>query len=64
MYSYEIDTVIKKNNYNLESQTYLHICKTSPQIKEVKYNGFDDSYEMCTDDDYYWKFKVYYNEKI
>ena len=38
MYSHEIDQLLKIRNYN--SEEYLNIIKTSPQIDHVKY---DDS---------------------
>lgn len=46
MYSYEIDQTIKSQNYNINSDTYLNICYTSPQISRVKYNPYDNKYEI------------------
>ena len=59
MYSYEIDNIIKQNNYNLSSTTYIDICTTSSQINHVKYEPYGDYYEICTSDGYYWKINVY-----
>lgn len=59
MFSWEIDNLLKQNNYNINSETYIHICNTSPQITEVKYDGYNNSFEIKTDDSYCWKFKVY-----
>lgn len=62
MYSYEINGIMKKHNYRIPSNVYLRICKTSPQIKRVKYEPFENSFEIWTDDKAYWKFEVYLNE--
>ena len=59
MYSYEISQILSENNYNITSETYLHICSTSPQLSCVKYNAWSDSFEMWDRENNYWKFKVY-----
>ena len=58
MYSYEIDQVIKSQNYNMYSKTYLHICKSSSQIVHVKYEPFENNFNIWTNDNYHWTFKV------
>lgn len=58
MYSWEIDQLLKNNNYRVSSDTYLNICSTSPQINYVRYNAFGSYFEIHTDDMYYWKFFV------
>lgn len=58
MYSYEIDQTIKYRDYNIDSKTYLHICQSSPQISRVKYEPFDDNFNIWTDDNYHWTFRV------
>ena len=58
MYSYEIDQVIKSQNYNMDSKTYLHICKSSSQIVHVKYEPFENNFNIWTNDNYHWTFKV------
>lgn len=58
MYSYEIDQTLKSSNYTVNSKTYLHICQSSPQISRVKYEPFDDNFNIWTDDNYHWTFKV------
>lgn len=62
MYSYEIDQIIKSQNYNIDSESYINICNTSPQIARVKYNPYDNKYEIWTTDNYYWKINVYRKE--
>lgn len=62
MYSYEIDQAIKSQNYNIDSDTYSNIFYTSPQISRVKYNPYDNKYEIWTNDNFYWKTNVYRKE--
>ena len=60
MYSYEIKQLLELKNYLLdrkEANKILNI-KDSPQINHVKYNTYDDNFEMWTSDNYYVKFKV------
>ena len=59
MYSYEIDQILKSQNYNINSETYINICSTSPQISRVKYDSYENKCEIWTDDNYYWKFSIY-----
>ena len=59
MYSYEIDNIIKNKQNNIDSNTYSNICKHSPQINHIKYSSFTNSYEIWTEDGYYWNFTVY-----
>ena len=42
----------------MSGDKYLDICRNSPQISQVKYNGFDDTYEIWTTDNYHWKFRL------
>ena len=60
MYSNEIKQLLELKNYLLdrkEANKILNI-KDSPQINHVKYNTYDDNFEMWTSDNYYFKFKV------
>ena len=60
MYSHEIKQLLELKNYLLdrkEANKILNI-KNSPQINHVKYNTYDDDFEMWTSDNYYFKFKV------
>lgn len=59
MYSYEISQILLENNYNIDSETYLHICSTSPQLTRIKYDAWSNTFEMW-DKDNYWKFTVFY----
>lgn len=61
MYSHEIEKLLKIRNYLISSQEYLNIMKTSPQINAVKYNPYSNDFETWTNDNYYWKYKVYKN---
>lgn len=62
MYSCEIDMTMRLKNYNIDSGTYAHICKSSPQIKRVRYEPYGNFFEMWTKDSHYWKFTVYRQE--
>ena len=59
MYSWEIDNIMKQNHYVLSTNTYINICSTAPQINHIRYEAFGDYFEICTDDRYEWKFKVF-----
>ena len=58
MYSYEIDQTLKSQNYSISPETYIHICKTSPQIVRTKYEPYEDNFNVWTNDSYHWIFKV------
>jgi hypothetical protein len=58
MYSWEIQELMELRNYLLSVEEYLHICSTSPQIREVHYNPYEDNFNIKTDDRYDWTFKV------
>lgn len=65
MYSHEIKQLLELKNYLLdrkEANKILNI-KDSPQINHIKYNTYDDNFEMWTSDNYYFKFKVKRKEK-
>lgn len=62
MYSYEIDELLEKNNYELDAQTYLLLLSSSPQINHVKYSAYGGYFEIWTSDGYYWKFNIANNE--
>lgn len=58
MYSYEIDQTIKSQNYHISPEIYLHICNTSPQIVRVKYDPYNENFNIWTDDNCNWIFKI------
>ena len=37
MYSYEIDSIMKQNDYIIYADTYIDICDSSPQIIRTHY---------------------------
>lgn len=57
MYSWEIHAELERNNYIISVEIYNEICK-SPQVQKIKYEPFGDYYELYTNDEYYWKFRV------
>lgn len=58
MYSWEIQALLELKNYLLSVKEYFNICDTSPQIKEVHYDPFEDIFYIRTEDKYEFKFKV------
>ena len=62
MYSSEIDQIIESQYYNIDSETYMDICNTSPQISRVKYEPYDNKYEIWTNDNFYWKINIFRKE--
>ena len=58
MYSNEIQNLLEIRNYLLTVREYFYICETSPQIREISYNPFEDNFYINTDDRYKFKFKV------
>ena len=58
MYSWEIAELLKLRNYLLDVKEYFNICDTSPQIREVSYNPYDDKTTIRTDDRYEFQFKI------
>ncbi len=61
MYSYQIEQILESNNFSIPSDTYMNICSTSPQITRIKYEPYDNFFEMWANDGY-WKFSVYRKE--
>lgn len=59
MYSNEIDTLLKKRNFIIDSKTYLYICMTSNQLHNIKYSPYGNYFEVWSEDNFYWKFTVY-----
>lgn len=58
MFSYEISNILVSKNYNIDSKTYLEILE-SPQISGIKYNSFENSFEIWDGENNCWKFNVY-----
>lgn len=59
MYSSEIDKIMYENNYNIHADIYNKICDESPQIKHIKYDAFNNNFEIWTNDEYYWRFSIH-----
>lgn len=62
MYNFEIDNILRENNYNIPSHVY-EIILSSPQIDHVKYSPYGDYFEIWTNDGCYWKFKIFLEDK-
>lgn len=61
MYDYEIMQFLSERNYLLSNKEYVYMCTTSPQLKYIKYNPFEDCFEAWSDHSYF-KFKVHPDE--
>ena len=59
MYSWEISKILENNNYRIDSELYIDICKSSPQLSHIKYNSYDNCFEVWDDANNYWRFQVY-----
>ena len=58
MYNWEIQNLMQLKNYLINVEEYLQICNTSPQIREVKYDPYQDNFMIETDENYKVYFKV------
>lgn len=58
MYSKEIEELLRYKKFIIDSKEYIKIIDTSPQIDHIKYNPYDDTIDIYTTDDYYFKVKV------
>lgn len=58
MFTWEIKNLMITNNYLINSKEYISLCKTSPQIREVKYDPYNDNFMIETEDNYKVYFKV------
>lgn len=63
MYDWEINQILQQNQNNIDSETYLHICSTSPQINYIKYEPYGNFFEMWSNDGMHFKFTVYRKER-
>ena len=64
MYSYEMKQYLHERNNVLSREEYLEFTdvKKQPQICSMKYNTYDDTYEVETSDGYYFNFMVLRDE--
>lgn len=58
MYSYEIEQLLRLKNYILSIKEYIQILNTSTQIKHIKYDPYNDTFYIETEDNYNFKFKI------
>ena len=67
MYTWEIEELLKAKNYILYSDEYIKMISTSPQIKQVNYNAYNDTFETWTKEDNhsekYFRYKVRKRQK-
>ena len=57
MYSYQIDELLRNKEYIVSVNDYKQILASS-QICHIKYDPWDDSFVINTDDRYSWRFRV------
>lgn len=63
MYTWEIEQIMQQNNYNIDSETYINICLSSPQINHVEYYSYENCFEInINEENKNWKFKVHRKE--
>lgn len=60
MYSWEIEQLLKLRNYLINNKEYFQISniKDNPQISYIKYDAYNNDFQIDTKDDYHFKFKV------
>ena len=64
MYSWVINNLMERYNHNLPSNVYLDMTKNSPQISQVTYNAYDNSFEVKDDEGSCWLFEVHYQIEL
>lgn len=60
MYSWEINQILERNNFVICEEDYKDISNAieNPQITNIRYDTFNDSFRISTSDGYLWNFKV------
>ena len=60
IYSYEIDYYLRSRNWLLTRDEYLYVSdvQNNPQISKLKYNPYDNSLYLETEDGYNWIFRL------
>ena len=60
MYSWQINQILERNNFVICEEDYKDISNPieNPQIINVRYDTFNDSFRISTTDGYLWNFKV------
>ena len=60
MYSWEIYNFLKDRNYYIGGDDLMKVTsiKENPQLKYIKFNPFDNTYEMLDNEGNFFKFKA------
>ena len=58
MYSWEIKQLLEIKKYLLTVKEYFYVCDTSPQISRVYYSHGENDFNIETNNNYKFKFKV------
>lgn len=61
LYSWELENYLASKNNIVSNKEYKYICKTCPQIDHIKYNAFENCFDMWTTDGNHFRFQVYYD---
>ena len=61
MFDWEILNYLENKQFSISNKEYIYICYTCPQINHIKYNSFEDKFEIWTDYNHF-KFNVYCEE--
>lgn len=59
LYNYEITQLLESNGCNIDSETYIQMINSSPQIDHIVYKMFDNRFDMWDGSGEYWNFSVY-----
>lgn len=62
MYDWELQKYISDKYGCLSSIEYLYICQTCPQLREIKFDPFQNKFKAWSDDGGYFEFSVYYEK--
>lgn len=60
MYSWEIYNFLKDKHYYIGGDDLMKVIsiKENPQLKYIKFNSFDNTYEMLDNEGNFFKFKA------
>lgn len=59
MYSWEIDQMLRDNNFVINKDQYAELCpQKNPQTSRLTYDTSSNIFHLYTYDGYNWEFKV------
>lgn len=60
LYSWKLENYLVSKNNTISNKEYKYIYKTYLQINHIKYDAFENRFDMWTINGNYFRFKVYY----